>query len=182
MEELIFFIARYMTQALISQGGRYRDKVKATYLSNSLGRLRGREMVHWLWQTEEFIAGSAIHSWLLSLSGSLSYIAVTCVWHAKYMMSATAQEICLLSEDGPSLWMRACLCVCVYCMFQWLLEACCQNAATCASMSAGVQTLFLLLKDVVLKRNKWSLTHFSPSWLQTGALLMSCYWKVGVPS
>lgn len=36
--------------------------VKATYLSNSLGRLRGREMVHWLWQTEEFIAGSAIHS------------------------------------------------------------------------------------------------------------------------
>lgn len=39
-----------------------RHKVKATYLSNSLGRLRGREMVHWLWQTEEFIAGSAIHS------------------------------------------------------------------------------------------------------------------------
>lgn len=182
MEELIFFIARYMTQALISQGGRYRDTKWKPLIS----------VIHWggcggvRWSTgcgrQEFIAGSAIHSWLLSLSGSLSYIAVTCVWHAKYMMSATAQEICLLSEDGPSLWMRACLCVCVYCMFQWLLEACCQNAATCASMSAGVQTLFLLLKDVALKRNKWSLTHFSPSWLQTGALLMSCYWKVGVPS
>lgn len=49
---------------------------EGTYLSNSLGGLRGRETVHWLWQMEEFIAGSAIHTWLRSLA-----VWAASLWH-----------------------------------------------------------------------------------------------------
>lgn len=50
------------------------------------------------------------HSYLTALQGSVSGITVTSVWHAKYMMSATALESCPLSEDGY-------VCVCVHSLY-----------------------------------------------------------------
>lgn len=97
-------------------------------------------VIHWgvvgVWDGPLTVADGGIHcrlchSYLTALSGSLSSITVTSVWHAKYMMSATAQEICPLNEDGQSL----CVCeggwVCCVCPCAVYLSRCLQQVEVC---------------------------------------------------
>lgn len=141
-----------------------------TSLSNSLGWVVGA----WdgpLAVTDGGIHCRLCHSYLTALSGSVSSITVTSVWHAKYMMSATAQEICLLNEDG-------CVSVCIYCMFQRCsLRSLSNGVSHCARLCWREDMCFSMwmlvcwvcrLRSshyrVSYWRNKLSVAHLTPSW------------------
>lgn len=186
MEELIFFIARYMIQALISQGGRYRDAQSGPWKPLI-------SVIHWggcggvRWSTGCGRQRNSLQALPFIADCSLSLaVWATSPWH----LYDTLSTWCRLQLKRSVFSVRmgracecehACVCVCVLyvSMAAWsMLSKCCNMCKYVCGRADSV----LAPKGCRAEKNKLSLTHFSPSWLQIGALLMSCYWKVGVLS
>lgn len=133
------------------------------------GGLRGRETVHWLWQTEEFIAGSAIHTWLRSLA-----VCAASLWHLYDTLSTwcrlqlkrsvfsmrtgwVCMSVCVCPLTVCFFWRRLPIRVC-HCASVWLCWDVCVRV--CMSLHENVCALWDSHHRVSYWRNKLSVTHF----------------------